>query len=140
MVETVLVPMDHSPLARKALEFALREHSEADIVVLHVVDYIEESYAGQLLVGPEELRERGRERTESLFDTARSIAEEHGREIRTVMEFGKPDRALIDFADGVDIDLIVIGSHGRSIVSRIILGDTAQTVLQRADVPVTVVR
>lgn len=140
MVETVLVPMDHSPLARRALEFALEEYPGSEIIVLHVVDYIEESYAGKLLVGPEELRERGRERAEELFESARSIAENHDREIRTVMEFGKPEREVIGFADEADVDLIVIGSHGRSIVSRIVIGDVAQTVVERAEMPVTIVR
>lgn len=140
MVGTVLVPMDHSPMARKALEFALDEYQDAEVVVYHVVDYIEESYAGQLLVGPEELRDRGRERTEELFETATAIAEDHGRELRTVLEFGKPAREILDFADEEGIDLIVIGSHGRSLVSRIVIGDVAQTVVERANVPVTIVR
>lgn len=140
MVQKVLVPMDHSPLAEDALEFAFEEYPDCEIIVFHVVDYIEESYAGKLLVGPEELRERGRERTDELFETARSIAEDHDREIRTVLEFGKPGREILEFADEENVDLIVIGSHGRSIVSRFVIGDVAQTVVERAEMPVTVVR
>ena len=140
MVETVLVPMDHSPLARRALRFALDEHPEADIIVLHVVDFVEQSYAGKLLVGPDELRERGRERTERLFDDVRETAAGHPGALRTLLEFGSPSREILDVAEDEAVGLIILGSHGRSIVSRIVLGDVAQTVIKRASVPVTVVR
>jgi len=140
MAKTVLVPMDHSPLAHRALDFALDEYPEADLIVLHVVDFVEESYAGKLLVGPEELRERGRERTEQLFDEVRETAEGHPGGLRTVLEFGKPAREIVDYAEDEAVDLVIIGSHSRSIVSRIVLGDVARTVLERASMPVTVVR
>lgn len=140
MAETVLVPMDHSPLARRALDFALDEYLEAELIILHVVDFVEESYAGKLLVGPEELRARGRERTEKLFDEVRETAEGHPGGLRTVLEFGQPAREIVDYAEDEEVDLIIIGSHGRSIVSRIVLGDVAQTILERASMPVTVVR
>nr|WP_239524364.1 universal stress protein [Halogeometricum borinquense] len=48
--------------------------------------------------------------------------------------------SFTEYAENQDIDHIVIGCHGRSIVSRVLLGDVAQTVAQRASVPVTFVR
>jgi nucleotide-binding universal stress UspA family protein len=68
MINHVLVPMDDSPLARRALDFATGVHAGADITVLHVIDYVEESYSAEMLVGPEELRERARTKIDRLFD------------------------------------------------------------------------
>jgi len=46
----------------------------------------------------------------------------------------------VEYAEESDVDHIVIGSHGRSGVSRILLGSVAESVVRRADMPVTVVR
>lgn len=132
--------MDHSPLARRALEFALDVHPTAEITVLHVVDYVEESYSAEMLVGPEELRKRAEERAERLFEEARERAADYDTALTTVIKFGNPSRTIVEYADEHDVDLVVMGSHGRSLVSRVLIGDTAQTVIQRASVPVTVVR
>lgn len=140
MIEHVLVPMDDSPLAKRALDFALEVHSEADITVLRVVDYVEESYGAEMLVGAEEIRERAAEMAEELFDEVRERTADHNGEVRTVTEFGEPARTIRQYATDHEIDLIVIGCHGRSLVSRVLIGDVAQTVVQRAQVPVTVVR
>lgn len=61
-------------------------------------------------------------------------------ELDTVTKYGDPGRETVDYADEADVDLIVMGSHGRSLLSRIIVGDTADRVVQQAPVPVTVVR
>jgi nucleotide-binding universal stress UspA family protein len=140
MINHVLVPMDDSPLARRALDFATGVHAGADITVLHVIDYVEESYSAEMLVGPEELRERARTKIDRLFDEVRERTKTHEGEVETVVTFGTPAREIADYAADHDVDLVVMGCHGRPLVSRVLLGDVAQTVVQRAAVPVTVVR
>ncbi|WP_435345840.1 universal stress protein [Haloarchaeobius sp. HRN-SO-5] len=140
MVDRVLVPMDDSPLARRALDFALEVHPEADITVLNVIDYVEESYSAEMLVGGEELRARATERANALLEDARERATDHAGEVTTVVEFGNPSRVIVDYAEENPVDVVVMGGHGRSMVARMVLGDVAQTVVQRATVPVTVVR
>ena len=140
MIEHVLVPIDDSPLAERALDFAMAAHPEADLTVLHVVDYVEESYGAELLLGAEELRERARERARALADDALERAADHRGTTTTVTEFGKPATVISEYAGEHAVDLIVIGSHGRSPLSRVLLGDVADTVVRRAPVPVTIVR
>ncbi|MFB6354247.1 MAG: universal stress protein [Halobacteriales archaeon] len=139
----MLVPMDHSPLARRALD-PLEVHPSAAITVLHVVDYVEESYGAELLVGPEELESRAEERTEALtealFESARALAATAGTPVTTVTRFGDPARTTVEYADTTDADLVVIGSHGRSLISRVLLGDPVDAVVHRAPMPVTVGR
>lgn len=136
----ILVPMDDSPMATRALEHALSMHPDARVTVLHVIDYIEESYSTRALVGPEKLKERGRERSEELFERAERIADDHDIDIETESVVGDPSRQIVDYADEHDVDQIVMGCHGRSPMSRVLLGSVAETVSRRAPVPVTIVR
>lgn len=140
MVERVLVPMDDSPLARRALEYALEVHPDATITVLHVVDYVEDSYGAELLLGPDELRERAEARAESVFETARETVGDRGTAVETVTRYGDPARAITRFVDEESVDVVVLGGHGRSLLSRVLLGSVAASVVRRASVPVTVVR
>ena len=136
----VLVAMDRSPMAERALEHALTVYPEAEVTVLYVIDYIEESYSARALVGSEELHERARGHAEERFETAREMADEHGTEVETRTTVGDPAREIVDYARDHDVDVVVVGSHGRDTLSRILLGSVAESVVRRAPVPVTVVR
>lgn len=140
MTAHILVPMDRSPMAKRALEHAVSMHPDAEFTVLYVIDYIEESYSARALVGTDELRERAEERAADLFEEAAEIADEQGVEIETQTAVGDPSREIVAYAEEHDVDQIVIGSHGRSPMSRILLGSVAEKVTRRAPVPVTVVR
>lgn len=140
MTAHILVPMDGSPMAKRALEHATSMHPDAWFTVLHVIDYIEESYGARALIGTDELRERAEKRAENLFAEAEEIADERGVEIETRTVVGDPSREIVAYAEDHDVDQIVLGSHGRSPMSRVLLGSVAETVTRRAPVPVTVVR
>lgn len=136
----VLVPMDHSPLAEEALVEALESYADAEITVLHVVDFLEEAGAAKLMLGSDELEARAEERTASLFERAREIADDHDAEIATESRFGEPKEEILDYVETHNLDRVVVGSHGRSAVSRLVLGSVAEFVTRHSPVPVTVVR
>ncbi|WP_318571015.1 universal stress protein [Salinigranum marinum] len=139
-VDEVLVAFDGTPLSEKALAHALDVYSDASITVLHVIDYIEESYSAKALVGDETLQKRAQERSADLLTEAEARADEHDRVLKTESEVGKATDEILEYADTHGIDVIVIGSHGRSGVARMLMGSVAETVMKRASVPVTVVR
>jgi nucleotide-binding universal stress UspA family protein len=139
-VDEVLVAFDGTPLSEKALAHALDVYADASITVLNVIDYIEESYSAKALVGHETLRERAEDRSAGLLAEAETMAAEHDREITTATKVGKSANEIIEYGKTHGIDVIVLGSHGRSGVSRLLLGSVAETVMRRATVPVTVVR
>ncbi|AZH24830.1 universal stress protein [Haloplanus aerogenes] len=139
-VDEVLVAYDGTPLSEKALAHALDVYSDASITVLHVIDYIEESYTAKALVGDETLRKRAQDRSEDLLTEAEAKADEHDQIVKTASEVGKAADEILEYADTHGIDVIVIGSHGRSGVARMLMGSVAETVMKRASVPVTVVR
>lgn len=138
----VLVPIDGSPQAQSALEYALEEFEMAEITVLNVIDPIEAGYTSQTTVPgySEEWFEQSKAAADELFADAQATADEHDIELETATEVGRPSRTIVSYAEDHDIDHIVIGSHGRSGVTRILLGSVAENVVRRSPMPVTIVR
>ena len=143
MPERILVPLDGSDPSWDAFEFALSEYaSPAEFVVLHVINPMEGAYGADAMGGDywEGWYENAEARAERLFEEARDRAGDRGDALESVYEMGSPAHTIIDYSDEHDIDHIVIGSHGRTGVSRILLGSVAESVVRRAAMPVTVVR
>lgn len=144
MSETVLVPVDGSPQSDRALDHAFEQFPDAEIVALTAVDPVAAGYASA--PGPDaggypgEWIEQAQDRADSILDDAVERAAEHDREVDTVRVTDRPARAIVDYADEEGVDHIVIGSHGRTGVTRVLLGSVAENVVRRAPCPVTVVR
>ncbi|MFA9418041.1 universal stress protein [Natrinema sp. HArc-T2] len=141
MFSTMLVPTDGSAGAEAtighALEFA-RTYGAA-VHALYVVDTGAEptGIAGadrEELYAPSE--RRGREATIRITDRAEDADLTAAREIRE----GVPHQEILAYTDEHDVDLIVMGTHGRTGVDRARLGSTTERVLTLADVPVLSVR
>ena len=142
MTDRILVPADGSNQSKTALEYAIAQFPDAEITVLHVIDPVGGGYALQrgIPTSGEEWYESAREKADELFADAQELAAESDRTLDTEIEVGRPARTIVEVADEDDYDGIVMGSHGRSGVSRILLGSVAETVVRRSTVPVTVVR
>lgn len=138
----ILVPIDGSQQSHDALEYALEEFHDDDITIINIVDPIEAGYTAQATVPgySEEWYEQAQEEAEALFEDAQDIADEYGVTLKTATEVGRPSRTIVDYADENGFDHIVMGSHGRSGVSRILLGSVAEAVVRRSPIPVTIVR
>ncbi|APW99130.1 universal stress protein UspA [Halobiforma lacisalsi AJ5] len=137
----VLVPFDDSDPARDALEYAFELFPCGEFVALTVVDtssvpFIPSSSTDDTDDQLEELLGEASERLE----TAGAIAAEHDRPLETDVAIGSPAQQIIECAEENDLDHVVMGSHGRSGVTRILLGSVAEVVVRHSSVPVTVVR
>ena len=140
----VLVAIDGSRQSWNALDHALTQYGGDRITVLHVVDPVEGIYGdtGDSYYN-EEAHQRALERGEQLGEKARERAREFDLDsttIEPVVEPGRPARTIVAYAEDHDIDHIVIGTHGRSGISRILMGSVAESVARRAPAPVTIVR
>ena len=142
MVKRALVPIDGSEQAREACELVFREFPDATLVLLHVINPAEANYGAQASIPSfsEEWYNEEKERAETVFAELEQDASEHDVDVEGAVEVGKPSHVVVDYAEEHDIDHIVMGSHGREGVSRILLGSVAETVIRRSPVPVTVVR
>jgi nucleotide-binding universal stress UspA family protein len=138
MPRHVLVPFDGTAQAEAALTFAVEEWPDATFTLLYVVDPVSAGFGQRALPGSSETwYESARESARSHFDEARALT---GRTFDTRIEVGSPARVIVDVAGEAAVDHVVLGSHGRDGVSRILLGSVAESVVRRSPVPVTVVR
>ncbi|MGB9954347.1 MULTISPECIES: universal stress protein [unclassified Haloarcula] len=143
MAKRILVPVDSSDQASVACEFAAEEHPDATVVLLHVINPAEAGYSAEASIPSfsEEWYEKQKATAESLLDELESEVTEAGVDsVEHVIEVGRPTKVIVEYADDHDINQIIMGSHGRSGMSRILLGSVAEIVVRRASVPVTVVR
>lgn len=139
MISRILVPMDASEMAQRALVYALANYPEAELTVLHVVGEPSPMLgAATGLALADDFEAAAEERAEVVFDRAQELAAEHDVEIATDVQLGQPARAILNRAD--DFDAIVIGSHSGSLNDRLFVGNVAQKVFSGSPVPVTFVR
>ena len=135
---TVLVPYDGSRPAQQAVEYAVDNWGDTRIVLLRVIEFADGSLEAGVDLIKERLKESRDEGAAELTDDLLETLADVDYDVETVV--GKPAREVVDYAEANDIEGIVIGSHGRTGASRVLLGSVAQTVVRRAPVPVTVVR
>ncbi|MFC5972461.1 universal stress protein [Halomarina salina] len=136
----VLVPLDGSEGAEASLAYALDLFPEGRFTLLAVIDPTS-GFSGAGAPGTSEVwyRNARTEATEHL-DAARETVEERGAEVSSVVETGRPARLIVEYADEHDVDHVVMGTHSREGVSRLLTGSVAEGVVRHATVPVTVVR
>lgn len=144
MTSHILVPIDQSEQSDAALKFALSEYPDTQITALHIIDPAD-IRGGVALesVSPESygnLQDQQEAAAEQILEDAANQADQHGRTIDTEQMIGTVGHSIVEFADGHNIDQIIIGSHGRTGASRILLGSIAEKVTRRSPVPVTIVR
>lgn len=139
-----LVPIDGSEQSTKALEYAVSVFPDVETTILHAIDPMETRYGEGQLVHSEAEYERIQADAEQLLADAEAFARERGATVRstTAVEWGpnRPAAAILDYVDANDVDHVIMGSHGRSGVSRVLLGSVAEAVARRSPAPVTVVR
>ncbi len=123
--ERVLVAVDGFDRAAGALEFALREFSDATVTALYVVDPSE-----VFATTPD---------ADAVLETTRQRADALESTIRTESDRGDPARTVGEYVTEQDIEHLVVGRSGRSGWPRIRLGSVAEALVLRAPVPVTVV-
>ena len=133
--ERILVTLDGSKLAERALEPALllARASGAELILLRVVTPIE-LWAPFVEIEPSfEVAHEQHEREATVYLEevgGRLLEEEKMLNIRTVTLRGPVAETIADYARKIGVDLIVISSHGRSGISRWLLGSVAEKVLR----------
>lgn len=137
--DRILVPYDDSEPAREALREALETFGSGEIIAFHVIELAELSH-GVAGLAAEELEETQQAQAAEAFEEAEAIAD--GYDVTLSRATGKGDaaEAIVEAADEYDVDHIVMGSHGRSGFSRILLGSVAEAVVRDAPVSVTISR
>lgn len=136
----VLVAYDGSDPAQDALEFAQTAFEPDRLTVLYVFDPSEAGYgAPDPFASDRGVEELAAERADELLPAATATVAE-SIPVQTTHTVGHPAREIVATAEREAVDHVVIGSHGREGVSRLLVGSVAETVVRRSPVPVTTVR
>jgi len=147
MYDNILVPTDGSETSRAAVDQAVDLASKYDATV-HAL-YVFDIDATNLALGTEQVERIRRGKLDEMPEVkaeaddatgyVAEVASEHGVAVEEHVTGGEPARAIRKFVEDNDIDLVVMGSHGRSGLSRVVLGSVAEKVLRRTRLPVLVV-
>ena len=142
MYKKILVPLDGSELAKKALGEAemWAKFFEAEIVLFQVVPFMP-IYGSPELVTPLIVDEKQKEAVEKYLTNLGEELKKRGFRVTVMVKTGQQVAAeIIDSAKEVGAELIVMSTHGRSGITRWVLGSTAHKVIIRAETPILLVR
>ena len=139
MYDRILVPTDGSETAAKAVEHAvdLAEQYDATLHVLSVVDPTRFSTVG---VDPSSVLVAVEKGAREAVEAVEAAAEEAGVPTETTVVRGSPAQTITEYATDNDVDLVVMGTHGRTGLDRYLLGSVTERVVRTSSVPVLTVR
>ncbi|MGQ4809874.1 putative universal stress protein [Candidatus Entotheonellaceae bacterium PAL068K] len=136
-LQHLLVPLDFSPDAERALDYAveLAQQFQARLTLMHVV-YMPPTTEVHLAAYLSEI-EAGAEHDMQLYEKR---VQDTGLALETILVRGVPFREIINLAEAQHVDLIVMGTHGRTGVKHLLLGSVAERVARLAPCPVLITR
>jgi universal stress protein A len=144
-IRSILLPTDFSDYANHALSYAasLGRQFGASIICLHVIEPVMPAVGYTGLTEPLPLVDLSEQLVESASRELPKIAESEecaGLSVEEIIAHGDAATEIVRVATERGVDLIVIASHGRTGLGRILFGSTAESVVRHAKCPVLVVK
>ncbi|MFZ2294989.1 MAG: universal stress protein [Polaromonas sp.] len=144
MFKHILLPVDGSATSRRAIDkaLAIAEAFKSAVTVIYVIDpYAFTGVGTDFSYGQAEYLSAAAAEADEAIKTAKQIFEEHGIAVKgSVVEGHAIYRSILDTAEAVNADLVVMGSHGRHGLEKLVLGSVTAQVLSHAHLSVLVVR
>jgi nucleotide-binding universal stress UspA family protein len=142
IVQHVLVPIDFSTTADRALAYAiaLAQQLQARLTLLHVLDLtpvtMDEMPAGVAATYLDDLETDA----QHLLQASLERVQRAGLQAESLLVQGTPTQTIVDTAGEQGVDLIIMGTHGRTGLAHVFLGSVAEHVVRQGPCPVLVVR
>lgn len=143
-IKKILVPLDGSDSSFRAARYAvsLARMAGAEITCVHAIvnpPYIDYKTAGLMI---SQYIEEAKKHAEGWYEDVRDMGGKEGVRVssETIMDVASIADSVVNYASEHKVDLIVIGTRGRSAVKRFLLGSVASGVVSHAECPVLVVR
>lgn len=144
MFKKILVPVDGSATSSSAIDKAAAIAAAFDgaVVVVSVIDSYGFTGVGvDFAYGPVEYLAAAKSEAEASVNAARQLFESRGIPVTTsVVEGRAVYTGILETAEAIGADLIVMGSHGRRGLEKFVLGSVAAQVLSHAHLPILIVR
>ena len=139
-IHTILCPVDFSDASRKAVQYA-REFAAGIGATVHLMNVVEpRPMAVDITLNyvplEEDLEKAAAEDLKVILDELIQA----GLKAECSIDFGNPSDAILEKADALDVNLVIMGSHGKKGLSRFIMGSVAETVVRKANCPVLIVK
>jgi nucleotide-binding universal stress UspA family protein len=143
-LKTVLVPTDFSDASESALRYgkAMARAFGASLHVVHVMeDLLAHAWAAEVYVASmPQLRDEIEKESRQRLGTLLTDAELKELRAETALLAGNPFLEIVRYAKAHNIDLIVMGTHGRGPIAHMLLGSVAEKVVRKSPCPVLTVR
>jgi nucleotide-binding universal stress UspA family protein len=141
MYDRILVPTDGSEGVERAISHAI-DLAATHGASVHAVYVVNTASYGTLPMETswEGISDMLRDEGEAAVDRVRDIASGAGVDVEGSLIDGTPSKEIVRYAERNDCDLIVMGTHGRGGIDRLLLGSVAERVVRSSDVPVLTVR
>lgn len=140
---SILVPVDYSEPSQRALELALTLDAGADVTVVHAWD--RPAYVGEQVVAHPDgsrrsLSELIRENAErDMTDFLARVRNSTGKAFEHRLITGEPVTAIIEEASRPGYDVMVVGTHGRTGMTKLLLGSVTEKLIRLSPIPVLTV-
>lgn len=134
-IQRILCPIDFSEPNEAANQYAslLAKMSGAKLIYLHI--WLPDTpYGSYVYMDVDEEQEKDRERLEQIKPTQEGVSASY------VIEFGAPAQRIVEYANENHIDLIVMPTHGRTGLRRVLMGSVTEEVVRKAECPVLAVK
>ena len=146
MYKKIMVPLDGSELAETVLphvEALIKGFNIRDVILTRVVEPRRVPHSGDGALYFEDLAKWDASRESLAKDYLEQIARQlkhEGTAVHSEVIVGRAPESLVDYAEQSGIDLFIIATHGRSGVTRWVMGSVADKLLRSASVPVLMIR
>lgn len=132
----ILFPTDFSRASQEALTYAtaLARDARATLLIVHVEDPLVVASEGMFLPPPTVPNPEVKKMLMKVVPADKQVPYEH------LMLLGTPAGKILSVAEEQNVDLIVMGTHGRTGFGRLLMGSVAEAVVRRAACPVLIVK
>lgn len=136
----IVLAVDGSEVSKNAVKYAieLAKQSNGMVIAIHVIPPIDvmdiETFR------PEKILEGLKEEGQKMLSEVDELAAKAGVKVQTSIETGVPFEKIASVAETLGCDLIIMGSHGRTGIGKVLIGSVTERVISRATCPVLVVR
>jgi nucleotide-binding universal stress UspA family protein len=145
MFKKILYPTDFSDVSKKALDYikTLKDAGAKEVIVLHIIDEREIdriAHIPEVSIDIEDLEKKREEHVKEEIVAIEKELKESGFTVKTMIKKGVPFTGILKAEEQENISLVVIGSHGKSCISEMLLGSVSEKVIRKSSKPVLVVR
>ncbi|GAB7020604.1 universal stress protein [Halostagnicola bangensis] len=137
MYDTILIPTDGSDESKAAIEHGVALADRLGATV-HGVSIVPDGPHGAMK--RDEMRADPEEEAQEAIQNVETTAKRHGVDVTSSVREGVPQDAVLEFADEIAADMVVIGTVGRTGIDHVLLGSVAEEIVRNSPVPVVTVR